>query len=353
MITLVLTYRNRDLRLVENCLNSLKNQTNKVFKVVLVDYGSVANYRNELETLVKNYSFIQLIQCNTNQELWCKSRAINIVLKQCATDYFFVGDIDMIYHSKFVETLKTIKKDAITYFQVGFLNEEESKKEQEFSEYAINFKSTEEATGMTLYSTAILKSINGYDEFYNGWGSEDTDVHIRLKNAGHTVNFYKDQVLMLHQWHPKQYRSKNNLAPFHSDLEQINARYLVFVEQSKKVKANTKFNWGVYKDSDYETLKNIEKDYSISNKKAEVLAFINAILLTEQGVLKVTITQHEAYKSIKETLKKIIRKKTIAFLNLEDINNIILSCVINQLRTSAYQYQYNKVKKTITLIIKL
>lgn len=353
MITLVLTYRNRDLRLVKNCLNSLDRQTNKEFKVVLVDYGSVANYRSELETLVKNYSFIQLIQCNTNQELWCKSRAINIVLKQCETNYFFVGDIDMMYHSKFVETLKTIKKDEITYFQVGFLNEEESKKEQEFSEYIINFKSTEEATGMTLYPTSILKSINGYDEFYNGWGSEDTDVHIRLRNAGHRINFYNETILMLHQWHPKQYRSKSSLAPFHSQLEQINASYLAFVEQSKKVKANTKFNWGVYKDSDYETLKNIEKDYSISNKKAEVLAFINAILLTEKGVLKVTITQHEAYKSVKEILKGLLGKKTIAFLSLEDVNNIMLSCIINQLRTSAYHYQFNKVKKTIELIIKL
>ena len=67
---------------LENCLNSLRNQTNTNYKVVLVDYGSSIEFKNKLTRLISNYPFVSLIRCETNLQLWCKSRAINIALKQ-------------------------------------------------------------------------------------------------------------------------------------------------------------------------------------------------------------------------------------------------------------------------------
>lgn len=354
MITIALTYRNRELSIVKNCLKSLSNQSNKNFKVVLVDYGSALKYKNELIKLLKTYSFVELINCETSQQLWCKSRAINIVLKQCDTPYIFVGDIDMRYHPEFIETLQTLKSQSVTtYFQVGFLNEQESKQKKDFNDYNIDFKSNEEATGMTLFSTKLLKSINGFDEYYNGWGSEDTDVHLRLKNAEHQVIYYSNRILMLHQWHAKQYRSKNDLTPFHTQLEQINASYLNFVKTSKKVKANTVFNWGEYNVADYTALKNIQETYNITNQKSEVYAFISAILLTEHKVVQVLVTPHIAHKSLKQKVKAVSGKKTISFLSFEQVNDTLLGCIINQLRDKAYQYQFNNDKEEIILTIKL
>ena len=81
MITVVLTNRNRDLNLVKHCLASLDAQTSKDFKIVLVDYGSRESNLKHLKALVSQYSGIELIPCNTSKELWCKSRAINIVFK--------------------------------------------------------------------------------------------------------------------------------------------------------------------------------------------------------------------------------------------------------------------------------
>ena len=194
MITITLTYRDRDLSIVTKCLDSLKTQSLSDFKVVLVDYGSQSEYVEALFILVKKYHFIKLIQCPVQGQLWNKSRALNIALKQCDTPYFFVGDLDMIYHPNFVKTLHNLKSEQnVTYFQVGFLSENESKQNKEFSDYNIAFKSTDEATRMTLYNTKILKSINGYDEFYHGWGSEDTDVHIRVLNAGNNVQSYPEK----------------------------------------------------------------------------------------------------------------------------------------------------------------
>ncbi|MDO7172723.1 glycosyltransferase family 2 protein [Mariniflexile sp. AS56] len=355
MITIVLTYRNRDLNSVETCLNSLKAQTNSGFEVVFVDYGSQNRYKVQLNTLVQSYNFVKLLRFETEQQLWCKSKAINMVLKQTDTPYFFVGDVDMIYHPNFIETLDSLKQSKeVVYFQVGFLGEEESRISKEFDAYKLSFKSNAEATGMTLFNTKILKSINGYDEFYHGWGAEDTDVHMRLNNAGYNVSFYTDSILMLHQWHPKHYREVNDLTPFHSSLEQINHQYLELSKETKRVKANENFNWGVYRELDYLALKSVDLNFKLTNKEAEIKAFISNVLLTLTGkVLTVAITHDVNYNSIKQKTKKLLGKKTVSFLTMQIINNILLECIVNNLRTNAYILQYNSNNQTIHFTIKL
>lgn len=351
MITIALTYRNRAISIVKKCLESLKNQTNKNFKVILVDYGS----DTPIDDMVQTYPFVTLIKCETGQQLWCKSRAINIILKQCETPYFFVGDMDMIFHPNFIETLQSLKQNhQAIYFQVGFLNESESKRDVPFEEYVINFKSNEEATGMTLFSTEVLKSINGFDEFYNGWGGEDTDVHVRLKNAGYQVCFYSKEILMLHQWHAKNYREANDTMPFHPKLEQINHHYLEYTRQTGKTKANLQFDWGIYNALDYEALNQIDISFNLTNIEADIKAFVSNVLLFEKNkVIKLSITPDANYKSLKQTTKKLLKKKTMSFLEMTSINNLLLECIINNLRNCAYQFQFNANKQTINLIMKL
>lgn len=355
MTTIILTYRNRDLSIVKQCLESLLMQNNKAFSAVLVDYGSTSNYRSGLIKLLEHYNFVTLIQCKTEQQLWCKSRAINIALKTIDTTSCFVGDIDMVYHLEFINVLnEKAHQTKSTYFQVGFLSETESQNEKPFLDYEIAFKSQKEATGMTLYNTALLKSINGYDEFYNGWGSEDTDVHMRLQNAGHQVCFYTKQLLMLHQWHPKNYRTKNDVTPFHSTLEQVNAAYLDLVPVTKKVKANTVYNWGVCNQAHYNALETVSESYTISNKIGELPAFINGVLLVKRDVvIQLEIILHKDYKTTKQKAKALLGKKTIAFKNMQSLNDSLLECIIRNLRNQAYQYQYNRITSRISLTIKL
>lgn len=355
LITIVLTYRDRDLELLENCLNSLRNQTNVNFKVTLVDYGSTGKFKNRLTELVSDFPFVSFIKCKTYQQLWCKSRAVNIALKQCETPYVFVGDIDMVFHPEFMDYLDDLKNEKIaTYFQVGFLSELESKTTKDFEDYNIKFKSSSEATGMTLYNTEVLKSINGYDEFYNGWGAEDTDVHVRLLNAGYSLNFYDDKILMLHQWHDKLHRTNKSIAPYHSSLEKINYQYLKFSKESKKVKANTNFSWGVYNELDYLSLDKIDKTFELTNKESEVKAFISNVLLVDKNiVVKVIINKDQDGKSLKQKAKKLLGKKKIKLLKMKTLNNLLLETIILNLRNQPYRFQFNTKKQTISLIIKL
>jgi glycosyltransferase involved in cell wall biosynthesis len=51
-------------------------------------------------------------------------------------------------------------------------------------------------------SRDALYRINGYDEEFEGWGSEDGDVRERLRSIGvHPYSLY-DKAVVLHMWHP-------------------------------------------------------------------------------------------------------------------------------------------------------
>lgn len=353
MITIVITYRNRDTKIVEKSLDSLHKQTNKQFEVVLVDYGSVEYYRLALKKIIQHYPFVKLISCPTEQQLWCKSRAINIALKKCKTSYFLVGDIDMIYHNEFVNVLHSLlASNTATYFQVGFLSKEQSKQDKLFQDYQIAFKSNSEATGITLFNTDELLAINGFDEFYNGWGSEDTDTHLRLKNNGITVNFYEKEVLLLHQWHSKEFRSNKSLAPYHSTLEQLNAEYLKTVIATKRIKSNLQFDFGRLNTSSYERLEIIDEEYSLTNRIEEVNAFINGVLLFKKDkVISFKINKHVEYKSLKQTLKNFLGKKTFNFLDMSMLNNLVLETIVLNFRNNPYKYTFNKAEQYLQVII--
>lgn len=339
---------------MKNCLNSLQEQTEKGFEVILVDYGSEAFYANGLNELVANYSFIKLVTCPVQSQLWNKSRAINIALKQTTSPYFLVGDIDMMYSNNFVEILhKHKKKDAIIYFQVGFLSETESMQSKPFKLYKIKHISGEEATGITLYPTTILKEINGYDEFYHGWGAEDADVHVRLKNAGINSHFYQDEVLIKHLYHPKTYRSKESKEPFHSSLEKINHQYMLQQAALKATKANLQFDWGILPSQRQLTLlhSNLNK-ISITNKTNELDAFLIGIFPQLKEPLEICIKKDKQTSILKNILKKLVGKKYVKFHNFYEINDKVLNALITHHRLALYNYTIDwDLKKIILKIV--
>lgn len=49
-----------------------------------------------------------------------------------------------------------------------------------------------------------LLAINGFDEDYEGYGREDTDVEIRLQNLGLRIKSLKGLALQFHVWHPRR-----------------------------------------------------------------------------------------------------------------------------------------------------
>ncbi len=51
---------------------------------------------------------------------------------------------------------------------------------------------------------SAMETINGFDEDYEGYGREDTDVEIRLQNLGLKIKSLKGLALQFHVWHPRR-----------------------------------------------------------------------------------------------------------------------------------------------------
>jgi len=59
-------------------------------------------------------------------------------------------------------------------------------------------------------SMNALRSINGFDEDFEGYGREDTDVEIRLQNLGFKIQSAKGLALQFHAWHPRREFTPSN-----------------------------------------------------------------------------------------------------------------------------------------------
>ena len=55
-----------------------------------------------------------------------------------------------------------------------------------------------------------FEAINGFDEDYQGYGREDTDVEIRFRNLGLEIKSLKGLALQFHIWHPTREFSPAN-----------------------------------------------------------------------------------------------------------------------------------------------
>jgi GT2 family glycosyltransferase len=55
-----------------------------------------------------------------------------------------------------------------------------------------------------------LEAINGFDEEYEGYGREDTDVELRLQNLGLRIKSLKGMALQFHVWHPRREFTPSN-----------------------------------------------------------------------------------------------------------------------------------------------
>ncbi len=58
-----------------------------------------------------------------------------------------------------------------------------------------------------------FEAINGFDEAYEGYGREDTDVELRLQNLGYRIKSLKGIALQFHLWHPRR-----EFTPMNDDL---------------------------------------------------------------------------------------------------------------------------------------
>lgn len=356
MLSIIYPYRNRNLQGVKRSLDSLRSQTKSTFEVFLIDYGSSPETAFQVKELCAKYSFINYRYAFNRHQPWNKSRALNSVIKKLESGYCFVADVDIIFHPEFIEKaiqLQDLNKS--TYFQVGFLPEGVEVTQDHFTTRDYR-KSTLEATGLSMFPVKVLQDLRGFDEFYHFWGAEDTDMHVRIENAGYEVEFYDKEILLLHQWHPSYRRKeKTILTP---DLQitgivQLNHQHLKWAIANKTTVTNCE-DWGVVMSKeDFEFLDQLKTDIFIDNEKSKIDDLLYGQFPSfKNRVLKIEIKKSQYQRSPLYNLKRILRKKVPEYYSLKEVNDLILLHLISLYRNKPYFYNIHEDLDGITIGIK-
>jgi hypothetical protein len=333
----------------------MQNDTD--FNVVFVDYGSDEVIASEVKAVVTKFAFAKYVYSFHNLQLWNKSKAINIALDELSTSHCFVSDIDMIYHPDFVRIAKEQAEIVdVTYFQVGYLSFEEKIELSHYDMIKPYRISNESATGLTLFNTQQLLSINGFDEFFHFWSSEDTDAHIRMKNKGYKVRYYDEKLLIKHQPHPT-FRSKET-KQLSKDFRLTNAVRLnqrrMLVNQEQNVSYVTQLRATKLNKEDIGLLENPTVSFRIKNTQSEVTYYVMEVLSRLSGeIVLLEINESPLYKSLKYRIKEIFGKNSQPFMDMKVINDILLQQIVCNFREKNYSIVIADNLKTITTVLDL
>jgi glycosyltransferase involved in cell wall biosynthesis len=357
MITILYPYRNREPERVKRSLDSLAYQTNRDFKVIFVDYGSVFTIATTIKKLTQNYDFVTYLYSYHCHQPWSRAKAINIGLQHIITPYVFVADVDMIFSHDLIEKLKHIlNPNQAVFFKVGFLDQKESVQLKSFDQYKIIFFSQVGAKGLSLFPLKALNEIHGFDEFLHFWGAEDEDVHYRLENAGYQSLFYDQEILMLHQWHVTYRRAESKVLSQDLQLRgisRINLEHLLNNKKEKRTIVNPK-QWGQsISKTEYDVLENNDMPFFIENRKESISHFLFVTLPNfKGGVLNVIFQKDDFQNSLKYHVKKRLGKTVPTYYSLKEINDKVLLHLISFYKDCNYFYIIDNGLKSIQLKIK-
>lgn len=229
------------LRLI---LDSLGMQTFKNFEVVIADDGSSPETVDAIKNYILNHPEIKIIHSWHPDKGWRKNMALNQAVRNSSGEYLIFIDGDCIPHPRFVEDHVTLagkgrviagrrldlpmkindeienwRQLPVNYFSfvcgkilknLFNLDHEAFKALKRMAHFPVTGG---KVFGMkrggilgcnfSLY-LEDLKKVNGFDERYVHPGAgEDTDLDLRLTNAGIKVFKVSRAALMMHRNHPR------------------------------------------------------------------------------------------------------------------------------------------------------
>lgn len=210
-ISVIIPIRNRSGFRLENCLRSLRWQrlAPERVEVLISDFGSRDDEARNIADLASRYG-ARVVRSDTG-EIWNRSKALNIAIREAHGEYVLCTDADMIFAESFVPTvlhrLTTSTKPVLVVCRCRDLPDLGPERLFEREEYdALLARATlRQAAGTGACQAARtdwFHRIQGYDEKYLFWGFEDKDTLHRALKSGLSLSWIHDDTSMLHQHHP-------------------------------------------------------------------------------------------------------------------------------------------------------
>jgi len=355
-ISILIPYRNRDETRIRLVLESLEQQTNKDFNVVLVDYGSSETISLKIESLINSFDFTSYHYVAHPGLLWNKSKALNFGIRNTNTDYIVTTDTDVLFTPDFIdEALKLRSENSFSLFKIGYLSKQESLKQYEL----LNVKDSKamffgDTFGIGLFPKKLLEAIGGLDEFFHFYGSEDEDLNARLQLIGATLNKCEKQMLY-HLWHPRYPRKKDHKLtsnPRLTNILRIN-QYHFLQNRANKISFPNDKNWGnCFRKSDNLVLSEPHQRIKLKNIAAHVVHFFEEELPKyNNDTIEVIIEEDNYYNSIKYKIKNLMGKQSQPYLSMKAVNDLILKNILFRYRDYNYCYEVSLKLKQISFIL--
>ncbi|MNE17355.1 Chondroitin synthase [compost metagenome] len=218
-------------------LSSVLSQTVLPNEVIIADDGSAMDTRSLINDLIKDFP-IPLIHI-WHEDIGFRLASIrNKSIARASNKYIIQIDGDVILHENFIEDhlmaarpgyllqgsrvmlgksisqrLLTGEKKHINPFDANISRRENGFRIKLLSNFLLNrYKNRypfyyARGANMSFWKQDII-NVNGYNENFEGWGHEDSDLTLRLMNNGVKKSIIKFAAIVYHIFHPE---NRNNL----------------------------------------------------------------------------------------------------------------------------------------------
>ena len=212
-VTIIIVTYNSDLKLLRECLDSLKKVTDyNNYKVIISDNGSI-NGSNEM--IKKDYKWVDLIENNANIYFagGCNS-AIKYALKKHNLDYvLLLNDDTKIVQSNWLKKIvkvgesdkkigilgcKLIYPDGRLQHVGGFIKNWKITKITDFKEGSM-FDVDHVMGAFMLIRKEVIETVGLFDEIFTPYLLDETDYCMRTKNAGFKIVSKTDIKIIHHK----------------------------------------------------------------------------------------------------------------------------------------------------------
>jgi glycosyltransferase involved in cell wall biosynthesis len=162
----------------------------EIGEIIIVDWSS----KNSLEWVLDLDKRIKLIRVD-NQSHFNISKAYNLGIDNTTKDYILKMDVD--------------------YLLNPYYNFFELHTKPETNYYTGNYKGSAEnpifqyLNGLIYVNKRYLLEVNGYNENFEGYGWDDTDLYLALNSMGHQRSFINHDYSIMHIPHPHEARTAN------------------------------------------------------------------------------------------------------------------------------------------------
>jgi glycosyltransferase involved in cell wall biosynthesis len=225
---LITTYNRKDA--LELVLLSVKQQSLLPYEVIIADDGSTNDTAELIQEYQKNFP-VKLLHCWQEDKGFRVSHIRNKAIAMASGEYIIMVDGDVVLHHQFVRDHKNhladnqfiqgsrvllsqeVTQKSIAAKRVNFsplskgitnrINATYFKLISPMASWVYSMKQNIRAVrscNMSCWRTDLIK-VNGFSEEFVGWGREDSELAVRLLNAGIRRYNLKFGAIVYHLWH--------------------------------------------------------------------------------------------------------------------------------------------------------